>query len=79
MILFGMSRIDEARVLFDKALTLKPDDPDILEMASRCYINSGEFAKAIEYLEKAKSGVKDPDKLKFLTDLIATLKDKIKE
>ncbi len=79
LILFGMSRIDEARVLFDRALTLKPDDPDILEMASRCYINSGEFAKAIEYLEKAKTGVKDPDKLKFLTDLIATLKEKIKE
>ena len=78
LILFGLGRIDEARVQFDKALTLKPDDPDILEMASRCYINAGEFAKAIEYLEKAKAGSKDPDKVKFLNDLIATLKERIK-
>jgi tetratricopeptide (TPR) repeat protein len=78
LILFGLGRIDEARVQFDKGLTLKPDDPDILEMASRCYINAGEFPKAIEYLEKAKAGSKDPDKVKFLNDLIAALKEKIK-
>ena len=78
LILFGLGRIDEARVQFDKALTLKPDDPEILEMASRCYINAGEFAKAIEYLEKAKTGTSDPDKLKFLSDLIAMLKERIK-
>jgi len=78
LILFGLGRVDEARVQFDKALTLKPDDPEILEMASRSYINAGEFAKAVEYLEKAKAGTSDPDKLKFLSDLIAVLKERIK-
>lgn len=76
LILFGLSRIDEARVAFDKALKLRPDDPDVLEMAARCSINAGDFAKAIEYLEKAKAGVKDPEKIKFLDDLLATLREK---
>ncbi len=79
LILFGLSRIDEAKVLLEKALSLRPNDPEILDLASRCYINAGEFAKAIECLEKAKAGYTDPEKLKFLDDLIAKLKDQIKK
>jgi Flp pilus assembly protein TadD len=78
LILFQLGRIAEARIEFEKALTLKPTDPDILEMVSRCCINAGEFAKAIEHLEKAKAGSTNPDKIKFLDDLIGTLKEKIK-
>ena len=94
MILFGQSRIDEALGLFEKTLGLKPDDPGALEMAGRCYINKivvtkpdgqaeidkDAVQKAIEYLEKAKAGyANDPDRVKFLDDLVVKLKEQIKK
>jgi tetratricopeptide (TPR) repeat protein len=79
LILFGLSRIDEAKAVLEKALALRPDDPDALDLMSRCYINAGDYPKAIEYLEKAKAGTKDPDRVKFLDDLILKLKDQIKK
>jgi len=79
LILFKLSRVDEALGRFEKALALKPDDPAFLEMAGRCYINKADFAKAIEYLEKAKTGYNDPERTKFLDELIATLKTQIKK
>lgn len=80
LVLFGLNRIDEALVCFEKALSLKPDDPASLEMAGRCYINRADFPKAIEYLEKAKAGyAADQEKVKFLDDLIAKLKEQIKK
>jgi Flp pilus assembly protein TadD len=78
LILFRLGRISEARTALDAALALKPDDPDILEMVSRCCINAGEYVQALEYLEKAKTGTTNPDKIKFLDDLIQALKEKIK-
>jgi tetratricopeptide (TPR) repeat protein len=79
LILFGLNRAAEAMGRFEKALSLKPDDPAYLEMAGRCYINQANFEKAIECLEKAKAGYTDPEKLKFLEDLIAKLKEQIKK
>lgn len=79
LILFGRSRADEALELFEKALSLRPDDPAYLEMAGRCYINRANYQKAIEYLEKAKAGNTDPDRVKFLEDLVAKLKEQIKK
>jgi tetratricopeptide (TPR) repeat protein len=79
LILFGKDRVDEARALFEKAVSLKPDDPAYLEMAGRCEIHQGNLVKAIEYLEKAKMGHSDPEKVKFLEDLIAKLKEQIKK
>jgi Flp pilus assembly protein TadD len=79
MILFGLSRIDEAKGFLEKALALRPDDSDVLILMSRCSINSGDLSKAIEYLEKAKAGTTDPERLKFLDDLIAKLKEQIKK
>jgi tetratricopeptide (TPR) repeat protein len=79
LVLFGLGRIDEALPRFEQALALKPDDPAYLEMAGRCYINKADFPKAIEYLEKAKAGTIDADRIKFLEDLIATLKAQIKK
>lgn len=93
MILFGRNRIDEALGLFETTLTLKPDDPGALEMVGRCYINKivvtradGQaeinkeaVQKAIEYLEKAKAGyAADPDRVKFLDDLIVKLREQLK-
>lgn len=79
LILFKMNRIDEALAAFEKATALRPDDPAYLEMAGRCYINKADFAKAIEYLEKAKTGYNDPDRTKFLDELIGQLKLQIKK
>lgn len=79
LLLFGLTRIDEALAHFEKALALRPDDPAYLEMAGRCYINKADFPKAVEYLEKSKAGTTDPDRVKFLDELIATLKAQIKK
>lgn len=77
LILFDLNRVDEAMAFFEKAVSLRPDDPAYLEMAGRCEIHQGNLVKAIEYLEKAKTGYSDPEKLKFLEDLIAKLKEQI--
>lgn len=79
LILFKQSRVDEALVQFEKAVVLKPDDPAFLEMAGRCYINKADYPKAIEYLERAKTGTNDPERTKFLDELIAMLKTQIKK
>jgi tetratricopeptide (TPR) repeat protein len=79
LLLFGLTRIDEALAHFEKALALRPEDPAYLEMAGRCYINKTDFPKAVEYLEKAKAGTTDPERVKFLEELIATLKAQIKK
>jgi tetratricopeptide (TPR) repeat protein len=79
LILFELNRVDEALANFDRALKVKPGVPEYLEMAGRCHINQGDFAKAIEYLEQAKAAQTDPDRIKFLDDLIAKLKEQIKQ
>jgi tetratricopeptide (TPR) repeat protein len=79
LILFKMNRIDEALAAFEKAVNLRPDDPAYLEMAGRCYINKAAFEKAVEFLERAKAGYNDPDRTKFLDELIVTLKAQIKK
>ncbi len=79
LILFGKNRVEEALGFFEKALALRPADPAYLEMAGRCYINQADFPKAIENLEKARAGYTDPDKIKFLDDLIAKLKEQVKK
>jgi tetratricopeptide (TPR) repeat protein len=80
LLLFGMSRIEEALALFEKTLALKPDDPAALEMAGRCYIHQANLQKAVDYLERAKAGYTgDQDRVKFLDDLIAKLKEQIKK
>ncbi len=79
LILFGLTRIDEALASFEKALGLSPDDPAYLEMAGRCYLNKADFSKALVHLEKAKAACKDPEKTKFLDELIARLREQIKK
>jgi len=79
LVLFGLNRIDEALDSFNKTLALRPDDPASLEMAGRCYINKADFKKAVDCLERARAGyAADPEKVKFLDDLIAKLKEQIK-
>ena len=94
LILFSQSRASEALTLFEKALALAPDDPAFLEMAGRAHINlaavhkpdgvieidKSSFEKALAYLEKAKIGyAADPDKTKFLDELIVLIKEQLKK
>lgn len=79
LILFGESRVDEALALFEKAVSLRPDDPAYLEMAGRSHIHQGNLEKAVEYLEKAKKRYSDPEKTKFLEDMIKKLMEQIKK
>jgi tetratricopeptide (TPR) repeat protein len=94
LILFSQSRAAEALALFEQALALAPDDPAFLEMAGRCHINlaavrkpdggieidKSSFEKALAYLEKAKVGyAADPDKTKFIDELIGLIKEQIKK
>ena len=79
LILFKMNRVDEALADFEAALAVRPDDPSFLEMAGRCYINQVKFEKAIAYLEKAKAAYSDPEKIQFLDDLLAKLREQIKK
>jgi tetratricopeptide (TPR) repeat protein len=70
LILFEQSRIEDALARFESGLASKPDDPELNEMAGRCYVNQAKFDAAVEYLEKARAGTTDPDKLALLADLI---------
>jgi tetratricopeptide (TPR) repeat protein len=78
LILFGKNQVKEALAFFEKAISVRPGDPAYLEMAGRCEIHQGNLVKAVEYMEKAKTGYADPEKVKFLEDLIVKLKEQIK-
>jgi tetratricopeptide (TPR) repeat protein len=79
LILFEQNQVEEALALFEKAVSLRPDDPAYLEMAGRCEIHQGNLVKAIEYLEKAKTRYSNQERVRFLEDLIAKLKEQIKK
>lgn len=79
LILFAQNRVEEALALFEKALEVRPGDPAYLEMAGRGYINKGDFAKAIEYLERAKNVLTDQERIEFLEGLINKLKEEVKK
>lgn len=70
LILFETNRIDEALARFERALALKPADAEVLEMIGRCYIHRAKFAKAVEYLERARAASSDPAKKAFLEELV---------
>lgn len=79
LVLFELNKIDEALSFFEKTLAVNPEDVDALEMVARCYVNKGELARAIEYLEKARSLTRDPERIKLLDNFITTLKSQIKK
>ena len=72
------NRVDEARARFEQGIALKPTDPDLLDMAARCYIHEGQLARALEYLEKARAAAPDPSRAALLDDLIVKVKAQIK-
>jgi len=54
-------RIDEAFELIKKALSMRPDDPFILDSMGWVHYRMGNYDKAIEYLEKALSKRNDAE------------------
>ncbi len=55
------SRLPEALVLLDKALSLAPEDPFILDSVGWAQYRSGNLARAQEYLERAYTLRPDPE------------------
>ena len=78
LILFDTNRIDDALARFEQGLVSKPRDPDLLEMAGRCYIHQAKLRRAVEFLEKARGVTPDAAKAAFLDELIAKLKAEMK-
>lgn len=54
-------RLSEALTLLDKALTLSPDDPFILDSVGWAQYRSGNLSRAQEYLERAFKARPDPE------------------
>ncbi|ODU05939.1 MAG: hypothetical protein ABS89_00850 [Thiobacillus sp. SCN 63-1177] len=54
-------RLPEALTLLDKALTLSPDDPFILDSVGWAQYRSGNLSRAQEYLERAFKTRPDPE------------------
>lgn len=54
-------RLSEALILLDKALTLSPDDPFILDSVGWAQYRSGNLPRAQEYLERAFKARPDPE------------------
>jgi tetratricopeptide (TPR) repeat protein len=78
LILFEANRIEEALARFEQGIALKPADPDLLDMAARCYINQGKFDRAAESLEKARAATTDPARATLLDALILKVKAQIR-
>jgi tetratricopeptide (TPR) repeat protein len=74
LILFEAGRTDEALARFEQGLALRPQDPDLLDMAGRCYIQKRQFDKAVELLERARAASTDPAKAAFLGELVRKLR-----
>jgi len=78
LILFEANRIEEALARFEQGIALKPADPDLLDMAARCYVHQGKFDRAVEHLAKARAATTDPARAALLDELIAQVKAQIK-
>jgi tetratricopeptide (TPR) repeat protein len=74
LILFEQNRIEDALARFERGLASKPDDPELNEMAGRCYLHEAKYDPALDHLEKARRATTDPDKVAFLDDLIEQTK-----
>lgn len=78
LILFESNRIEEALARFEAGLAANPDDPDLHEMAGRCYVHEADFQTAVEHLERARASTTDPGKMALLERLIGDLRSLIR-
>ncbi len=54
-------RLPEASALLTQALSLKPNDPAILDSMGWLEYKRGNFKQAVDYLERAWDGMRDPE------------------
>ncbi len=67
------NRLAEAVILLDKALSLAPDDPFILDSVGWAQYRSGNLARAKEYLERAYKARPDPEIAAHLGEVLWAL------
>lgn len=77
IILYSKKKAAEAIEYFQKALALTPDSAELEEMIGLCYLQTEKYDLALEYLGKAKSHAKDPEKIKSLGTLVDDLKKQL--
>lgn len=63
-------RYDEARVLLEKALSLSPDEPAILDSMGWLLYHQGEYEEAISYLTRAFARFPDPEVAAHLGEVL---------
>jgi len=63
-------RLQEAQVLIEKALALKPDDPAILDSMGWVNYRLGDLQTAVKYLRKAWAQLEDPEVASHLTQVL---------
>ena len=54
-------RLDEARTLLERAMSLKPRDPAIMDSYGWLLYRQGDFRAALDYIRQAYGLVKDPE------------------
>jgi tetratricopeptide (TPR) repeat protein len=78
LLLFDANRVEEALARFERGIALKPTDPDLLDMAARCYVHEGKLDRAADDLEKARAATTDPARIQQLDGLLAQVKAQMK-
>jgi tetratricopeptide (TPR) repeat protein len=78
LLLFEANRVEEALARFEQGTAAKPQDPDLQDMAARCYIHEGKLDRALEHLEKARAVTTDLARGAQLDALIAQVKAQMK-
>ena len=78
LLLFEANRVEEAVARFERGIAAKPQDPELQDMAARCYIHEGKLDRALEHLEKARAATTDPARGAQLDALIGQVKAQMK-
>ena len=69
-------RLDDARIMVLKALSISPNSPAYLDTAGWVYYKLGQYAKAREYILKSvKAGTPDAEVMEHLGDVYQKLND----
>lgn len=69
-------RLDDARIMVLKALSISPDSPAYLDTAGWIYYKLGEYSKARDYILKSvKKGTPDAEVMEHLGDVYQKLHD----
>jgi tetratricopeptide (TPR) repeat protein len=74
LVLVALNQPAEALGYCGKILQVRPDDPDVNEMAGQCQLQLGDYPKALAFFEKAAALCRDEGKKRNMNELIAGLR-----